>query len=303
MSNHRHDHSLPSDADSRYLVAALTLLAALMITEIITAVISGSLALLSDAGHMLSDIGAIAIALWAARLTRRRPQGSWTWGWKRAEIMSAAVNGVTLLVVAILVGIEAVRRLVTPPAVGGGLVMVIAAVGVVVNVAVAWLVARANRRSLNVEGAYQHILTDLFGFIGTLVAGLVIVMTGWTRADAIASLIICGLMLRAAWSLLSQTGRILMEVAPASLDLDEVRHHLMDLDHVRSVHDLHAWTVSSDLPALSAHIVVEDSCFADGHAPILLAQIQQCLSGHFDLDHSTLQLEPPRYAGTENQTM
>lgn len=134
-----------------------------MITEIITAVISGSLALLSDAGHMLSDIGAIAIALWAARLTRRRPQGSWTWGWKRAEIMSAAVNGVTLLVVAILVGIEAVRRLVTPPAVGGGLVMVIAAVGVVVNVAVAWLVARANRRSLNVEGAYQHILTDLLG--------------------------------------------------------------------------------------------------------------------------------------------
>ena len=162
LSDHKHDHSLPSDADTRYLIAALTLLATFMITEIVTAVISGSLALLSDAGHMLSDIGAIAIALWAVRLTRRRPQGSWTWGWKRAEIISAAVNGITLLVVAILVGIEAVRRLVTPPAVGGGLIMVIAAIGVVVNVAVAWLVARANRRSLNVEGAYQHILTDLF---------------------------------------------------------------------------------------------------------------------------------------------
>ncbi|WP_326833441.1 cation diffusion facilitator family transporter [Cutibacterium porci] len=284
-------------------MAALTLLAAFMITEVVTAVVSGSLALLSDAGHMLSDIGAIAIALWAARLTQRRPQGSWTWGWKRAEILSAAVNGVTLLVVAIVVGVEAIQRLLTPPAVGGELIMVIAAIGVVVNIAVAWLVARASRRSLNVEGAYQHILTDLFGFIGTLVAGLVIVLTGWARADAIASLIICALMLRAAYSLLSQTGRILMEVAPASLDLNEVRQHVMGLDHVQSVHDLHAWTVSSDLPAVSAHIVVEDTCFSDGHAPILLAQIQQCLSGHFDLEHSTLQLEPPRHAGTENQTV
>ncbi|MSS45433.1 cation transporter [Cutibacterium sp. WCA-380-WT-3A] len=303
MSSHKHDHSLPSDADPRFLIAALTLLAAFMITEVVTAVVSGSLALLSDAGHMLSDIGAIAIALWAARLTQRRPQGSWTWGWKRAEILSAAVNGVTLLVVAIVVGVEAIQRLLTPPAVGGELIMVIAAIGVVVNIAVAWLVARASRRSLNVEGAYQHILTDLFGFIGTLVAGLVIVLTGWARADAIASLIICALMLRAAYSLLSQTGRILMEVAPASLDLNEVRQHVMGLDHVQSVHDLHAWTVSSDLPAVSAHIVVEDTCFSDGHAPILLAQIQQCLSGHFDLEHSTLQLEPPRHAGTENQTV
>lgn len=303
MISHKHDHSLRSDADPRFLIAVLTLLMAFMVAEIVTAIVSGSLALLSDAGHMLSDVGAIAIALWAARLALRRPQGSWTWGWKRAEIISAAVNGVTLLVVGLVVGIEAVRRLVVPPAIGGGLIMVIAAVGVVVNVTVAWLVARANRSSLNVEGAYQHILTDLFGFIGTLVAGLVIVVTGWTSADAIASLVICGLMLRAACFLLSQTGRILMEVAPASLDLNEVRSHLTGLDHVRSVHDLHVWTVSSDLPALSAHIVVEDSCFADGHAPTLLAQIQQCLSGHFDLDHSTLQLEPPRHAGTENHTV
>ncbi len=294
-----HQHSISANADSRYLIAALALLGAFMLGEVVTALVSGSLALLSDAGHMLSDVGAIAIALWVMRLTRRPAAGAWTWGWKRAEILSAAVNGATMLVVAGVVGVEAIRRLITPPEVDGAPVLVVALVGVVVNIAVAWLVARANRSSLNVEGAYQHILTDLYGFIGTLVAGVVILATGWTRADAIASLIVCGLMLHASWGLLRDAGRVLLEAAPAGIDLVDVQTHLRELDHVHDVHDLHAWSVSSDLPALTVHLVVDDSCFTDGHAPQLLDQVQECLRGHFDLAHSTFQLEPPSHVEHE----
>jgi len=188
-----------ASSDSRYLVIALALLAAFMLAEIIVAVLSGSLALLSDAGHMLSDVGAIAGALWAIRLARRPAAGSWTFGWKRAEILSAAGNGITLLVVSGIVTVEAVSRLVSPPRVDGGPVVAVAAAGIVVNIAAAWVLARANRSSLNVEGAFRHVLTDLYGFIGTVVAGVVILATGWTRADAIASLLVVGLMLKAAW--------------------------------------------------------------------------------------------------------
>jgi cobalt-zinc-cadmium efflux system protein len=170
-----------------FLVVALFLLAAFMAAEVIVAALSGSLALLSDAGHMLSDVGAIAAALWAIRLAARPASGAWTFGWKRAEILSAAGNGITLLVVSGIVTVEAVGRLIHPPVVDGGAVIAVAAAGVVVNVAAAWVLARADRGSLNVQGAFRHVLTDLYGFIGTLIAGVVIVATGWTRADAVAS--------------------------------------------------------------------------------------------------------------------
>jgi cobalt-zinc-cadmium efflux system protein len=169
---------------------------------------------------------------------------------------------------------------------------VVALVGVAVNVAAAWLLARANRSSLNVEGSFQHILTDLYGFIATVIAGVVIVLTGFGRADAIASLVVVALMLKAAWGLLKASGRVLLEAAPDNVDLDEVRSHLLRAAHVTDVHDLHAWTVTSSLPALSAHVVVEDSCFSDGHAPQILDQLQACLTGHFDVEHCTFQLEP-----------
>lgn len=303
MSAHAgHDHGVAHDADTRPLLAALTLLGCFMLGEVVVSMVTGSLALLSDAGHMLSDVAAIAIALYAMRLQRRPATGAWTWGWKRAEILSAAVNGVTLLVVAGILGVESVRRLVDPPAVEGGPVLAVALLGIVVNIAVAWLVARANRSSLNVEGAYQHILTDLYGFIGTAVAALVILLTGWTRADAIASLLVCLLMLHAAWALLRDAGRVLLEAAPAGIDLDEIVEHLVELPHVHGVHDLHVWSVSSDLPALSAHLVIDDSCFHDGHAPQLLDAVQDCLAGHFDLEHSTFQLEPGSHAAHEHAT-
>ncbi|GAB47807.1 putative cation efflux protein [Mobilicoccus pelagius NBRC 104925] len=276
------------------------LLFVFLVGEVVVGLSSGSLALLSDAGHMLSDVGALAMAWWATRLVRRPASEQFTWGWRRAEILSAAVNGATLLVVGLALAVESVRRLVAPPPVAGGPVLVVAAVGIVVNVVVAWIVARANRSSLNVEGAYQHILTDLYGFVATLLAGVVILLTGWTRADAIASLLVCALMLRAATGLLRDTGTVLLEGTPPGVDLDAVRAHLLALDHVHAVHDLHAWSVSSDLPALSAHVVVDDSCFHDGHAPRLLDEVQDCLAGHFDVEHSTFQLEPAAHAAHEH---
>ena len=290
--DHAHTHGASVDADRGYLLIALGLLIAFLIVEVTVAFISGSLALLSDAGHMLSDIAALLASLWAIRLAARPASGSWTYGWKRAEILSAAGNGITLLVVSALVTVEAVQRLIHPSDVGGLAVLIVAIIGVIVNIAAAATLAKANRTSLNVEGAYQHILTDLYGFIGTIVAAIIILATGWNRADAVASLLVVALMLKAAWGLLRDSGRVLFEAAPSGLDLSEIRAHLLATEHVLDVHDLHVWTVTSNLPALSAHVVLDDTCFQDGHAPQLLDQLQGCLVGHFDVEHSTFQLEP-----------
>jgi cobalt-zinc-cadmium efflux system protein len=299
---HGHEHGPSADSDRRYLLTALVLLGAFMVAEVVVAALSGSLALLSDAGHMLSDVGAIGGALWAIALAARPPSGKWTYGLKRAEILSAAGNGITLLVVSGVVTAEAITRLIHPPAVDGGPVIAVAVAGIIVNVTASWVLARANRSSLNVEGAFRHVLTDLYGFIGTVIAGIIIVTTGFTRADAIASLIVVVLMVMAAWELLRDSGRVLLEAAPEDIDLEQVRAHLAGVPHVLAVHDLHAWTVTSGLPALSAHIVIEDTCFNDGHAPRLLDQLQACLTGHFDVEHSTFQLEAAAHASHEPGT-
>jgi cobalt-zinc-cadmium efflux system protein len=302
--SHAHGHAQGpgTGSDRKYLLTALVLLTAFMLAEVITAVLSGSLALLSDAGHMLSDVGAIGGSLWAISLAARPPSGKWTYGWRRAEILSAAVNGITLLVVAGIVTAEAIGRLIHPPRVEGGLVIGVAVAGIAVNIAATWVLARANRSSLNVEGAFRHVLTDLYGFIGTAIAGIVIVTTGFTRADAIASLVVVALMGKAAWGLLRDSGRVLLEAAPEGMDLEQVHAHLAEVPHVLGVHDLHAWTVTSGLPALSAHVVIEDDCFLDGHAPRLLDHLQACLAGHFDVEHSTFQLEAAAHAGHEPGT-
>jgi cobalt-zinc-cadmium efflux system protein len=286
--------------DTRYLGIGLALIVGFMLVEVVVALVSGSLALFSDAGHMLTDVGAIGASLWAIRLAARPATGSWTFGWKRAEILSAAGNGITLLVVGALVAFEAIRRLFDPPPVQGGPVLVVALLGVAVNLVAARVLARANRSSLNVAGAFQHILTDLYGFIATFVAGVVIVVTGFARADAIASLVVVALMFHAAWGLLRDSSRILLEAAPSGVDLDEIRGHLKDNDHVLDVHDLHVWTVTSELPALSAHVVIDDACFHDGHTPQLLDQMQDCLVGHFDVEHSTFQFEPASHSDHES---
>jgi cobalt-zinc-cadmium efflux system protein len=294
-----HAHIVSAGSDRRYLMVALGLIVGFMVVEVIVAVLASSLALVADAGHMLADVGAIAGSIWALRLAQRPASNRWSFGLKRAEILAAAVNGVTLLVVAVLVLLEAIRRLIEPAAAKGLPIVVVAVVGVMVNIAAAWVLAKANRSSLNVEGAYQHIVTDLYGFIGTAIAGFVVLTTGWRRADPVASLVVVALVLRASWGLLQASGHVLLEGTPETVDLDEVRQHIAELPEVVSVHDLHAWTLTSDLPALSAHVVVTDACLNDGSAARLLDHLQECLADHFDVEHSTFQLEAATHADHE----
>jgi cobalt-zinc-cadmium efflux system protein len=286
-----HRHEVSPNADRRYLTAALVLLVAFMAFEVGAALVANSLALLSDAGHMLADVGAIAGSIVAMRMAARPETRSHTYGFHRAEILAAAGNAIALLLVSVLVAYEAVHRLITPSAVHGTILIVVAGVGVAINLAATFIMSKADRRSLNVQSAYRHILTDLYGFIGTVIAGIIIVITGFTRADSIASLLVVLLMVKAAVELLHPALRILLESTPDDIDLEEVRRHIMELPEVAAVHDLHAWTLTSSLPILTAHIVVTDDCIEGGEVGRVLDHLQGCLAGHFDVAHSTLQLE------------
>ena len=283
-SHHHHDHV---DADSGRLTIALALILALMVGEVVAGILAGSLALLSDAAHMLTDAAAIAIALLAARLARRPAGGVFTFGFRRAEILSAQVNGATLVGLGALIVIEGVRRLVDPPAVDGLPVLIAALAGLVVNLAAVRVLSGAGRRTLNVEGAFQHVLTDMFAFIATAVAGAIVLSTGFDRADGIAALIVAALMLRSGYGLLRDSGRVLLEAAPAGLDPEEVGRALASEPHVVEVHDLHLWEVSSGFPSLSAHVLVRRECDCQAHR----RQLAGLLRERFGIEHSTLQVE------------
>lgn len=287
---HEHAHGASREADSHALKKALALIVAFMAVEVAAGILASSLALLSDAAHMLTDAAALALSLAAARLAARPAGGSMTYGLGRAEILSAQANGVTLLVLGLLIVYDAIRRLASPPAVDGGVVLAVALTGVVVNI----LAERTLRgpsdkreRSLNVEGSYRHILTDLYGFIATAVAAVVIITTGFSRADAIASLLIAGLMLYASFGLLKASGRVFMEAAPAGLDPDQIGLALAAEEGVVEVHDLHVWEVTSGFPALSAHVVVG----TDSDCHDLRRGLQRMLAERFDLHHTTLQVD------------
>jgi cobalt-zinc-cadmium efflux system protein len=286
---HAHSHGLTRDADRRALTAALALILAFMAVEVTVAVLASSLALLSDAAHMLTDAAALALSLLAARLASRPAHGSMTYGLGRAEILSAQANGVTLLVLGLLIVYDAIRRLTAPPAVTGGAVLAVALVGIAVNLLATRIIRRGTgeQRSLNVEGSYRHLLTDLFGFVATAVAAIVILATGFSRADPIASLVIAALMLHASWGLLKESGRVFMEAAPAGLDPDEIGHTLAAQPGVVEVHDLHVWEVTSGFAALSAHVVVRagDDCHE------LRRTLQRMLEQRYDVRHTTLQVD------------
>ncbi|MBY8884511.1 cation diffusion facilitator family transporter [Streptomyces sp. PTM05] len=284
---HGHSHGVAADADRRWLTMALGLIVAFMAVEVVVGVIAHSLALVSDAAHMLTDAASIVLALIAMRLAARPARGTFTYGLKRAEILSAQANGITLLLLSVWLAYEAVRRLIAPPAVTGGLVLVTALVGVVINVLAAWCISRANRTSLNVEGAFQHILTDLFGFIATAIAGLVVLTTGFSRADAIASLVVVALMLRAGTGLVRESGRIFLEAAPAGVDPDALGDLLVSRPEVVEVHDLHVWQITSGQPALSAHILVEPA--GDCHA--VQREMVEMLREDHGITHTTLQVD------------
>jgi cobalt-zinc-cadmium efflux system protein len=282
-----HHGRVSADADRRWLGAALALILALMIGEAIVGVLANSLALLSDAAHLLTDAAALLLALIALRLAKRPAVGGYTYGLKRAEILSAQANGITLLLLSAWLGYEAVRRLVSPPQVSGAAMLITALVGVAVNLAATWCVRRADRRSLNVRGAYLHLLTDLAAFIATAAAGLVVVLSGYTRADAVASLVVVALMIYAGFGLVRDSGRILLEAAPAGLDPARIGTDMAGYPGVAEVHDLHVWEITSDSPALSAHVLVEPTL--DCHD--VRGALENLLRERYELNHTTLQVD------------
>ena len=288
---HAHGVSVETAGDRRLLAGALVLILALMAGEVVAGAFAHSLALLADAGHMLTDAAALAMALGAAVMAERPPGGRWTWGFRRLEVLAAQVNGATLALLAAFVVYSAVRRLVSPPEVHGGIVLVVALAGVAVNLAATALLSRASRESINVRGAFLHIVTDLAAFVGTAVAGLLVLLTGWSRFDPIASLAVAALMLWAALGLLRESGGILLELSPRGLDPDEVGRTIAAVEHVVEAHDLHVWTVTSGFPSLSAHVLVLPE--ADCHA--VRRRIEEVLHDRFGLDHTTLQVDhaPP----------
>ncbi|WP_431898506.1 cation diffusion facilitator family transporter [Nonomuraea sp. bgisy101] len=273
--------------DRRYLGLALGLITAFMAAEVVIGVLAGSLALISDAGHMLTDAMAIGFALIAMRVAARPARGGFTYGLKRAEIISAHVNGVTLLLLAVYFAVEGVRRLIEPSPVEGVFVVITGLAGIAVNLAATWLLSRANRSSLNVEGAYQHILNDLFAFVATTAAGAVVLLTGWMRADAIAALVVAGLMLKAGWALVRAAGRVFMEAAPAGMDPADIGRRCAEAEHVVEVHDLHVWELTSGYAALSAHILVTPG--ADCHD--VRVSVQTLLRDGYGIEHATLQVD------------
>jgi cobalt-zinc-cadmium efflux system protein len=283
---HGHSHDF-AEADARRLGGALALIVAFLVAEVVAGIVASSLALISDAGHMLTDAVAIALALVALRLAQRPPAGSFTYGLRRAEILSAQINGITLVLFGALITYEGIRRLIDPPEVEGALVVVVAVIGIAVNLIAARMIAGAERRSLNIEGAFLHIVTDLFAFVATAIAGTLILVWGLDRADGIASLLIAALMFWAAYGLLRESGRVFMEAAPKGLDPEAIGEALVNEAGVVEVHDLHVWEVTTGMPAISAHMIVKRD--ADCHEARWRAA--RLLQERFGVEHSTLQVE------------
>jgi len=266
------------------------------------AFLSGSLALLADAGHVLTDVAGLSLALFAAVLSARPATPERTWGYQRAEVLAAAAQASVLLAVGAFILVEGVRRLFAPPEVLPGIMIVFGLVGLVGNALSIFVLSRASAGNLNTRAARLEVLGDALGAVAVLVAAVVVLVTGWLQADAVASLAIGLLILPRTWKLLRETVDVLLEGTPKSLDLTAVREHVLGVPHVHAIHDLHASRVSSDLPVLTAHVVVDDSCFLDGHLPQLLDELQACLAGHFDVTHSTFQFEPVGHSEHEEET-
>ncbi len=298
-----HSHDGPVDSRGR-LGMALALTSVVLVAEVIGAIITGSLALLADAGHMLTDTAGLIIALIAAMLARRPFTDRRTWGYRRAEVLAATLQAAILLAVGTFILIEAIQRLLAPPEVQSGLMIIFGIVGLAANVG-SLLILRSHRgNNLNTRAAFLEVLNDALGSVAVIVAALVITLTGFQRADPIASMLIAAMILPRTIILLRDTTEVLLESVPRGLDLAALREHLLALDHVRAVHDLHATQVTTGLPVLTAHVVVDDSCFHDGHAPHMLDELQRCAAGHFDIsvEHSTFQLEPASHQSHEHTT-
>jgi cobalt-zinc-cadmium efflux system protein len=291
-AHHLHGLQTAAGRHRHRLVAVLLVSLAILVAEAVGGLLSGSLALLADAGHMLTDVAGLALALFAIALAQRPPTLTRTWGLARAEVLAAGVNALVLLAVGVWVLVEAVRRLAEPPEVASGTMLAFGVVGLAGNAVGIWLLASAQRDSLNLRGAFLEVLSDAVASLGVLVAALLIRYTPWDNADTVVAAAIAVFILPRSVKLLRDAVRVLLESTPRDVDLAEVRRHILGIARVLDVHDLHASTVTSGLPVLSAHVVVDAGCFHDGHAPQVLDQLQHCLAADFDVLHSTFQLEP-----------
>jgi cobalt-zinc-cadmium efflux system protein len=303
---HGHDHGAGAAGATgdhrRRLAIVLAITTTVLVVEIVGALVSGSLALLADAGHMLTDAAGLTIALIAANLALRPATPTRTWGYRRAEVLGATLQAAVLLGVGVFVFIEGIRRLFEPPEVGSTAMVVFGVIGLAGNLASMLVLTRGRGANVNMRAAFLEVVNDALGSVAVLLAALVIALTGWLQADAVVSLLIALLIIPRTLKLLRETVSVLLEGTPPGLDLDEVRTHLLAQPHVLDVHDLHASQITSELPVLTAHVVIDESCFQDGHAPRVLDQLQSCLVGHFpvSVEHSTIQLEPASHAGHEH---
>ena len=289
---HSHQHGLTATGrHRRALTAVLALTTLIAIAEVIGALITGSLVLIADAAHMTADAAGVGLSLLAAYFAARPATPRRTFGYARAEILAAMVNGVLLFGMAAFIFIEAIRRLISPSPVQSGLLIVFGLIALAANGVSLLLLRRGQAESLNLRGAFLEVASDTLGAAAVIVTGIVIATTGFTRADPIASLAVGLLILPRTWQLLREAVDVLLEASPRGIDLTEVRRHMTELGGVRGVHELHAWTITSGLPVLSAHVVVDAEILADGRSGMMLDRLQDCLRGHFDVEHSTFQLE------------
>lgn len=303
MTGHDHDHGPAGGAEHRRrLVIAFGITATILLAEVIGALITGSLALLVDAAHMLTDAAGLALAVFAASLSMRPPSPRRTWGFRRAEVLAALAQSALLLAVGVYVLVEGVQRLINPPEIASNQLIVFGVIGLAGNIASLLVLTKHRAANFNLRAAFLEVLNDALGSIAVIVAAVVIATTGWLQADAVAGLVIGALILPRAVKLLRQTSAVLLESTPPGLDLEDVRAHLMRAEHVREVHDLHASLIATGLPVLSAHVVVDDGCFNDGHAGRILDELRECVAEHFDVavEHSTFQIEPASYRRHEH---
>jgi cobalt-zinc-cadmium efflux system protein len=300
--SHGHQHGAGLIDHRGRLMAVLAITLGVLVIEVVGALLSGSLALLADAGHMLTDVAGLTLGLVAAALARRPATDERTWGYRRAEVLGAAAQAAVLLAVGVFILVEGVQRLFSPPDVTSGVMVVFGVVGLVGNLVGLALLAGGRGDDLNMRAAFLEVVNDALGSVAVLVAAAVIATTGWLRADAVASLVIGVLIIPRTLKLLRETVDVLLESTPRGLDLSDIRDRIMTLPHVLEVHDLHATQVATGLPVLTAHVVVDDSCFHDGHLGSMLDELQHCIATDFNVAHSTIQFEAAVHADHEHET-
>jgi cobalt-zinc-cadmium efflux system protein len=297
---HPHAHAAGRAEDRRRLKIVLVVTASMIVVQVVGAVLSGSLALLADAGHMVTDAAAVGLALSASYVATLPPSSRRTYGFHRAEILAALVNAVVLLVVCTFLIWSGIRRLAEPVEIEGELMLGFATVGLAANAVSLTILARRKDSSLNMRGAYLEVLSDLLGSVAVVVAAVLVLTTGFLRADSIATLLIAALILPRSFALLRDAVDVLLEASPRHVDLDEVRAHILEVSGVVDVHDLHAWTITSGMPVLSVHVTVTDTCLAERGVGPLLDEFSACVAGHFDVEHATFQIEPESHREHED---